>query len=79
MDTFEQIKTIILEQVEVEPAKIDMKADLRADLGADSLESVEIVMALEETFGVEISDDVAESLKTVGDLVQFVDRERKAA
>jgi acyl carrier protein len=71
-DVFERVKKIVQEHLDVAPEKITDKASFIDDLGADSLDNVELVMAFEEEFGVEIPDDAAEHIQTVGDAVKFI-------
>ena len=72
--TIEQrIKDIIIEQLEVTAEQVTPKAKFIEDLGADSLDTVELVMALEEEFGLEIPDDEAEKLQSVGDVIKHVE------
>ena len=59
--------------VHVDPAKITMDSDIMSDFEADSLDIVDMVMTLEDEFGIEVPDDAIESLRTVGDVVNFVD------
>ncbi|MEM7182709.1 MAG: acyl carrier protein [Spirochaetota bacterium] len=70
----EKIKAIIVEQLGVDENEVTPEAHFIDDLGADSLDTVELVMALEEEFGVEISDDEAEKIQTVGDVAKFIDK-----
>ena len=70
---FERIKEIIVELLGVDPDKVAMDARFREDLGADSLDLVELVMEFEDQFGGEISDEEAQQIKTVGDAVQYVE------
>lgn len=74
-DVKSKIKSIIAEQLGTELDKVTDQADFIADLGADSLDTVELLMALEEHFGVEIPDDVAENIKTVEDVYQLINTE----
>lgn len=74
-----QVRAIIADLVDVEPGAIHMGADLREDLRADSLDRVEIVMALEEAFGIELKEEQAADLRTVGDLVRGIASLREAA
>lgn len=71
-DIAERVKKIVVEHLGVEPEKVSEKASFIDDLGADSLDTVELVMAFEEEFGVEIPDDAAETILTVGDAVKFI-------
>ena len=70
---FEKIRAILCDQLDVEEDKVTMDADIVDDLGADSLDVVDLVMSLEEEFDCEIPDDVAEKIKTVGDLFRYVE------
>lgn len=79
MNTFEFIKNLIMEQLGTEESEITMKTNINDDLKADSLDKVEMVMAAEEEFGIEINDDAAISFATVGDVVNYVDSLRKKA
>ncbi len=72
-DTAERVKKIVVEHLGVEEDKVVEKASFIDDLGADSLDTVELVMAFEEEFGVEIPDDAAETIQTVGDAVSYLD------
>jgi acyl carrier protein len=72
-DTFEKVKGIVKEQLDVEEDRITPEANFIEDLGADSLDTVELVMALEEEFEVEIPDEDAESIKTVRDVVNYIE------
>ena len=72
-EIFEKVKGIIVEQLGVAEASVTLEASFIDDLGADSLDIVELVMAFEEEFNVEIPDDVAEKIKTVKDTVEYID------
>ena len=72
-DTLERVKKIIVEQLGVEDAEVTPEASITDDLGADSLDQVELVMAFETEFGIDIPDEEAEKIKTVGDAVQKID------
>lgn len=75
MDTeevFDKVKGIIVEQLGVAEASVSMEASFIDDLGADSLDIVELVMALEEEFDIEIPDSDAEKVTTVGDVVEYI-------
>ena len=73
-DVAERIKKIVIEHLDVDAGKVTESASFIDDLGADSLDNVELVMAFEEEFGVEIPDDAAETIQTVGDAVKFVEK-----
>ncbi len=71
-DVIERVKKIVVERLEVDAEKVNEKASFIDDLGADSLDLVELVMAFEEEFGIEIPDDVQEQIASVGDAVRFI-------
>lgn len=71
--TFEKIRSIIVEQLSVDESMVTMDTNLMKDLEADSLDAVEIIMAIEEEFDIEIPDEEAENFQVVSDLVGFVD------
>ena len=71
-DVAERVKKIVVEHLGVEEDKVKEEASFIDDLGADSLDTVELVMAFEEEFGIEIPDDAAEKIQTVGDAVSFI-------
>ena len=71
-DTADRVKKIVVEHLGVEADKVTEEASFIDDLGADSLDLVELVMAFEEEFGIEIPDDVQEQIGTVGDAVRFI-------
>jgi len=73
-DIAESIKKIVVEHLDVDPEKVTESASFIDDLGADSLDNVELVMAFEEEFDVEIPDDAAETIQTVGDAIKFVEK-----
>ncbi|HEX9108453.1 MAG TPA: acyl carrier protein [Longimicrobiales bacterium] len=68
----EKVKEIIVNELGVEPEKVTPQASFVDDLGADSLDTVELVMAFEEEFGIEIPDEDAEKLQTVGDAINYL-------
>ena len=68
---FDKIKAIVVEQLGVDESEVTMEASCIDDLGADSLDLVELIMALEDEFDIEIPDEEAEKLKTVGDAVNY--------
>jgi acyl carrier protein len=71
-EVFEKVKKIVSEQLSVDEVDVKPDASFANDLGADSLDTVELVMALEEEFGIEIPDDAAEGIATVQDAVDFI-------
>ena len=73
-DTAERVKKIVVDHLNVDADKVTDNASFIEDLGADSLDTVELVMAFEEEFGIEIPDDAAESIVTVGDAVKYIDK-----
>ena len=77
-DTAERVKKIVVEHLNVDADKVTDNASFIEDLGADSLDTVELVMAFEEEFGIEIPDDAAESIVTVGDAVKYIDKANAA-
>jgi acyl carrier protein len=77
MDAFERVKAIIVEQLGVDPERVTREARFREDLDADSLDLVELIMAFEDEFGGEISDEEAQQIKTVGQAADYL-QERMA-
>ena len=74
---FDKIKKIIVDQLGVDESEVTMEASFVDDLGADSLDTVELVMALEEEFGIEIPDEDAEKIIIVGDAVKYIETKLK--
>ena len=70
---FDKIKDIIVEQLDVEEDAVTMEASITEDLGADSLDVVDLVMSIEESFDVEIPDEEVKNIKTVGDIVKYIE------
>lgn len=79
MSVEEKVKKIIVEQLGVNPEEVTPEASFIEDLGADSLDTVELVMAFEEEFDAEIPDEEAEKLKTVGDAIKYIESRQKSA
>ncbi len=77
-DIAERVKKIVVEHLSVDEAKVTETASFIDDLGADSLDTVELVMAFEEEFGIEIPDDAAETIQTYGDAVKFIEANANA-
>jgi len=71
-DVFDKVKDIIVEQLDVDADKVTMEASFKEDLDADSLDVVELVMEFEDAFDMEISDEDAEKINTVGDAVNYI-------
>lgn len=70
---FDKIKSIIMEQLGVEEAQVGLETSLMKDLEADSLDAVEIIMAIEDEFDLEVPDEAAEKFQSVGDIVKYVE------
>lgn len=70
---FDKVKEILIDQLDVEEEKVTLEASIINDLGADSLGIVDLIMALEDEFDVEIDEDKYESFKTVGDIVKYIE------
>lgn len=71
-DIFEKVKKVVVDQLGVEPDEVNNDSTFIDDLGADSLDIVELIMAFEEEFGIEIPDEAAEKIKTVNDVVEYI-------
>ena len=78
MSTFDRVRKVLVDKLEVTEEEVTTEASVMDDLGADSLDVVEIVMQLEEEFEVEISDEEAEGLKTVQQIVNYIDDKQKS-
>jgi acyl carrier protein len=76
-DTYELVREIVAEQLDVEKDQVTMEASFINDLGADSLDTVELVMAFEEKFSIEIPDEEAEKISTVGSAVDYIEKHKK--
>lgn len=74
---FEKLQTLLAEQLNIAPEKITMESRLLEDLGADSLDFVEMLMTLEDEFGVSISDEQAKEIKTVGDIAKYIENNKQ--
>ena len=74
-DTFDRVKTIIIDHLDVEDEAVVKEANFRDDLNADSLDLVELIMAFEEEFGSDISDEEAQGLQSVGDVVTYLENQ----
>ena len=78
MDILEKVKAVVVDKLGVEPDQVTPEARFIEDLNADSLDIVELVMGLEDEFGLEISDEEAEGIRTVGDAVKFIEEKQNA-
>jgi acyl carrier protein len=78
MELYERIKEIVVDRLGVDAARVTMEAKFREDLEADSLDLVELIMAFEDEFGGEISDDDAQKIKTVGQAVEYLQKRMDA-
>ena len=74
MATFDKVKNIVVEQLGVEADEVQIESTFIDDLGADSLDIVELIMAFEEEFNIEIPDEAAEKIKTVQDVVTYIEQ-----
>lgn len=74
-EVFKKVKDLVVEKLSVDPSKVTMDASLRKDLGADSLDTYELVYAIEEETGITISDDMATEFETIGDAVKYLVKE----
>ena len=72
MEEFERVKSVIVDQLSVDEGEVTMEASFVDDLGADSLDVVELIMGLETEFDIEIPDEDAEKISTVGDAVEYI-------
>lgn len=71
--TFEKVQSIIVEELGVELESVTLEANLNDDLGADSLDAVELIMAIEDEFEIKVSDEVAQGFKTVAQIVNYIE------
>ncbi|MGM9969253.1 MAG: acyl carrier protein [Anaeroplasma sp.] len=72
MEVFDKVKEIIIDELNCDPDKVTLDANLKEDLGADSIDAVQIIMDLEDAFEITIEEDNAESIATVGNIVEYV-------
>ena len=72
MEVFNKVKDIIVQELNCDAEKVTLEASLKDDLGADSIDAVQIIMELEDAFGITIEEDNAESISTVGNIVDYI-------
>ena len=72
-EIFDKLKELVVDQLGVEEDEVTMEASMQDDLGADSLDLVDLVMSVEEEFGVKVADEDLENIKTVGDIVNYIE------
>lgn len=70
---FDEVKEILAEQLDIDPETIEMTSNLQTDLGADSLDAIDIVMSIEDQYGIEVPDSVIENMRSVEDIVSFIE------
>ena len=73
---FERVKQMIVDELNVPEEKINLEARLAEDLGADSIDAVELIMNIEDEFEIQVSDEEAQNIKTVGDLVRYIEAQK---
>ena len=73
-EIFDKLKELVVDQLGVEEDEVTMEATMQDDLGADSLDLVDLVMSVEEEFGVKVADEDLENIKTVGDIVNYIEQ-----
>ena len=71
---FEKIRSILCEQLDIEESSVTMESNIAEDLGADSMDVVDLIMSIEDEFEVEVPDEKIESIKTVGDVVNYIEQ-----
>ena len=77
MDVFEEVKKIIVSELNCKPEQVTLDVNLRDDLGADSIDAVQIVMDIEDTFGITVNEDNAQSMLTVKNIVEYIEANTK--
>ena len=75
-EIFEKLKELVVDQLGVEEDEVTMEASMQDDLGADSLDLVDLVMSVEEEFGVKVADEDLENIKAVGDIVDYIEENK---
>ncbi|MBQ6783185.1 MAG: acyl carrier protein [Acholeplasmatales bacterium] len=77
MDVFEEVKKIIVSELNCKPEQVTLDVNLKDDLGADSIDAVQIVMDIEDTFGITVDEDNAQSMLTVKNIVEYIEANTK--
>ncbi len=77
MNTFEKVQKLIAQQFNIDPSQVTMETDLVKDLGVDSLDIAELIMTLEEEYGLTVPDEMANDFLVVGNIVKFIDSQKK--
>lgn len=72
---FDEVKAILAEQLDIDSQNIELTSNLQSDLGADSLDAIDIVMTIEDTYSIEVPDSLIENMKTVEDIISFIESE----
>ena len=72
-ELLDEVKEILAEQLDIDPETIEMTSNLQTDLGADSLDAIDIVMSIEDQYGIEVPDSVIENMRSVEDIVSFIE------
>ena len=70
---FDEVKEILAEQLDIDPETIEMTSNLQTDLGADSLDAIDIVMSIKDQYGIEVPDSVIENMRSIEDIVSFIE------
>jgi acyl carrier protein len=73
---FKRVKEMIVEELSVEAEKVTLESRLSEDLGADSIDAVELIMNIDDEFNIQVSDEEAQNMKTVGDLVKYIEAQK---
>lgn len=75
-EILDRVRKIIVERLDVEPSEVTLEAAIKEDLGADSLDAVDLIMEVEDEFQVSIEDEEAEAINTVGDIVEYINKKK---
>ncbi|MDR0804371.1 MAG: acyl carrier protein [Oscillospiraceae bacterium] len=72
-EIFERVRDILVDQLSLDPGLVLLESDIKEDLGADSLDTVDLIMSIEDGFEIEIPDEITENIKSVGDIVNYIE------